>query len=168
MPNLVWVDAAEKARRSKETAKRYARLMAQPPRPFGTALAASPYVSQPAGEQAMVMTNSGMAVASPSQSPPAAQAALQLQLLPHGTTSRIGSVASAARAAAAATITAVKAAAAAATAAAAAAASCAAAAKACCSCCCPIFPRLQTRLFSLQCARCVMMCDVWRVMMCDA
>lgn len=29
MPNLVWVDAAEKERRSNETAQRYARLMAQ-------------------------------------------------------------------------------------------------------------------------------------------
>ena len=32
MPNLVWVDAAERERRSNETAQRYARLMAQLPR----------------------------------------------------------------------------------------------------------------------------------------
>jgi hypothetical protein len=46
----------------------------------------------------LVMTSSGIAVASPSQSPPAARAALLLQLPPHGNTSRIDSVASAARA----------------------------------------------------------------------
>lgn len=85
MPNLVWVDAAEKERRSNETAQRYARLMAQlsrnsadgympvahppnpgrsrtnndvnmqPPRPFGTALAALPSVSLPAGEHGVAL-----------------------------------------------------------------------------------------------------------------
>ena len=58
----------------------------QPPHPLGVvppAAAALPSISLPAGVQAMVMTSSGMAVASPSQWPPAAQAELQLHLPPH-------------------------------------------------------------------------------------
>jgi hypothetical protein len=46
--------------------------------PPSSSSAALPSISLPAGVQAMVMTSSGMAVASPSQWPPAAQAALQL------------------------------------------------------------------------------------------
>ena len=42
-----------------------------------------PSISLAAGVQVMVMTSSGMAVASPSQWPPAAQAELQLHLPPH-------------------------------------------------------------------------------------
>ena len=60
----------------------------QPSQPLGvvppsSSSAALPSISLPAGVQAMVMTSSGMAVASPSQWPPAAQAELQLHLPPH-------------------------------------------------------------------------------------
>ena len=81
------------------------RVNLQLPHTFGVvppSAAALPSTSLPAGEKVTDVTSSGMAVASLSQSPPAAQAALRLQLPPQGTTSRIGSVTSATRAAAAA------------------------------------------------------------------